>query len=322
MTPGNQAESGWQALYYAGAAAALVAALIFRRNLGAELTAFNGFGILTIPAEEPVSALDWFMAFEEDWLAGLALFHFGDVVNYLLVGLIFLALYGALRRINQGAMLAATAFGFMGIAVNMATNRALAMYALSNRYSEAASEVQRGALLASGEALLAIENPSAAFKGTGYNFSLFLVLAAGLVISIVMLRSTIFPKATAYTGIVANGIALGFFVTLLLAPSLIWLPPTASALFRIAWYILIAVGLLRLGRQMNQQSKSWATKIRIEDNNYVSTTINCHALMAQSGHDRALKIAATHVGQPDDHVDQLHRPQERQMLHDAYQLCA
>lgn len=255
MTTGNQAEGGWRALYYSGAAAALIAVLIFRRNLGAELMAFNGFGILMIPAEEPFSALDWFKVFELDSLAGLALFHFGDVINYLLVGLIFLALYGALRQINQGAMLAATAFGFVGIAASLATNQALAMYALSNRYSEAASEVQRAAILASGEALLAIENPSAAFKGTGYNLSLFLVLAAGLVISTVMLRSANFPKATAYTGILANGIALGYFVALLLAPSLTWLPPTASALFRMAWYILIAVGLFRLGRRISKEGR-------------------------------------------------------------------
>lgn len=45
-------------MYFIGGAAALVAVLVFRRNLAAELVAFQGFGIFTLPAEEPVSALE------------------------------------------------------------------------------------------------------------------------------------------------------------------------------------------------------------------------------------------------------------------------
>jgi hypothetical protein len=45
---------------------------------------------------------------------------------------------------------------------------------------------------------------------------------------------------------------------LLLAPSLVWLPPTLSALFRLAWYILIAVGLFRLWASSNKNSSGGA----------------------------------------------------------------
>lgn len=243
-------------IFYAGGVAALLAVLVFRRNLSAELSAFQGFGLFDVPAEAPSSALDWFALFERDWLAGLLLFNFGDLINYLLVGLIFLALYGALKRINQGLMLAAVAFGFMGITVNLASNRALAMLSLSNRFADAATAGQRATVMAAGEAVLALDNPGAAFKGTGYYLSLFLVLVAGLVISIITLRSPDFPKATGYLGILANGINLGFFVALLVAPSLIWLPPTAAALFRIGWYILIALGLFRLASRIDRGSKN------------------------------------------------------------------
>jgi hypothetical protein len=69
-----------------------------------------------------------------------------------------------------------------------------------------------------------------------------------LIISVVMLRSRDFARATGYVGIVANGAGLGYFVALAYAPAILALPPVISAPFRLIWYILIAVGLLRLGR--------------------------------------------------------------------------
>ena len=64
-----------------------------------------------------------------------------------------------------------------------------------------------------------------------------------------MLRSRVFGKATAWAGILANGLALGHFVALALAlaPIIAGLPTIVSAPFRMVWYILIAVGLFRLG---------------------------------------------------------------------------
>jgi hypothetical protein len=78
--------------------------------------------------------------------------------------------------------------------------------------------------------------------------SLFLVLIAGLIISVVMLRSELFSKATAFTGILANGIGLCYFITLALAPAIYWIPHPISAPFRVIWYFLIAVRLLKLGK--------------------------------------------------------------------------
>jgi hypothetical protein len=73
-----------------------------------------------------------------------------------------------------------------------------------------------------------------------------------LIISIVMLRSNVFSTATAILGILANGIALCYFIALAFAPALAWLPPPISAPFRLIWYILIAAQLLKLGRMEKQ----------------------------------------------------------------------
>jgi hypothetical protein len=77
---------------------------------------------------------------------------------------------------------------------------------------------------------------------------LFLVWLAGLIISIVMLRSEIFSKATAITGILANGIGLCFFLGLAFALEWYWLSIPISAPFRVIWYFLIALRLFKLAK--------------------------------------------------------------------------
>lgn len=240
---GETADAGWRALFILGGIAALTAVLVFRRYFSVELMQFKGFGLFNVPDEWPATALEWFALFQGDRLVGLLLFDLFDLVNYGLVGLIFLALYGALRTVNQGAMLTALACGFAGIAVYFASNQTLALSHLSDRFATAASEAEQATFAAAGEALLAIHT-----HGAGMLLSLFLVLLAGLIISMVMLRSTVFNKATAIVGILYNGIGLGYFMALPFNPDTIWIFPTISAPFRVIWYILIAFKLFQLAR--------------------------------------------------------------------------
>jgi hypothetical protein len=165
-----------------------------------------------------------------------------DIVNYLLVGLIFLALYGALRRANKVAMTVALATGLVGVAAYLASNQAFALLALSGQYAAASTDAMQATFLAAGEALLAIHNPN------GIHLSLFLVALAGLIVSVVMLRSHVFGKATAIVGVVANSLVLTYYVALPVVPAVAFLFPAASAPFRLLWYILIAWRLFQLGR--------------------------------------------------------------------------
>lgn len=234
-------------LYRVGGVAALIAVLVFRRNLGSELVGFKGFGIFDVPTTYPSSAIDWFTLLQNNRFVGLALLNIFDIINYALVGLIFLALSAALRKADKSAMAIATIFGFVGIAVYFASNQAFSMLSLSDQYSIATTDDRRIILLAAGEALLAVNNPGAINQGTGIYISLLLVLLAGLIISIVMLLSSIFNKATAYVGILANGLGLGSFIALALLPAIYVFFPIISAPFRVIWYILIALRLFRLG---------------------------------------------------------------------------
>lgn len=239
----------WRALYITGGIAALLAVFVFRRNLGAELALLSNFGIVGgVPKTPLISAIDWFKLLQDNRLVGLTLLNFFDLVEYALVGLIFLSLYGALRRTSKSAMLIATTSGLIGIAVYFASNQAFAMLALSQRYASATNDTQRSMYLAAGESLLAVNNPGSIYQGTGIYLSLFFVLLAGLIISVVMLRGAIFSKATAVTGILANGIGLCYFITLAFVPAIYWIPHPISAPFRVVWYFLIALRLFKLAK--------------------------------------------------------------------------
>lgn len=250
----NSPDASWRALYIAGAAAAILAVAIFRRNLGVELHTFDGFGIFDVPGEWPITAQEWFSLLQADPFVGLVLFGVVDLVNYVLVGIIFLALYGALRRVNRAAMLAATTSCFVGIAAYLASNQSFSMLSLSSKHAAAASSAEIDMFLAAGEALLAVHDPGSLSQGIGIYASLFFVLAAGLIVSIVMLKSAVFNNATAIVGILANGIALFYFISLLFAPEIVWIPHTLSAPLRLIWYILIAIKLIQLALRSNDES--------------------------------------------------------------------
>ncbi len=232
-------DAAWKGLFRVGGVAALIAGLVFRRNLGAELMLLRSIDIINVgPTTPPGTVMDWFALLQNNPLFGLTLLNLFDMVNYALVGLMFLALLAALRRVSQSAMAIAAFLGFVGIAVYLASNQALTMLSLSTQYAAATTDAQRSMLLAAGQATIAIHH-NASYEGTGVYMSFFLVTVAGLIISVVMLRSDAFSKVTAYVGLLANGFGLGYYFAGAKAPAMVALPLSVSAIFLLAWYVLI-----------------------------------------------------------------------------------
>lgn len=240
----------WKLLYRIGAVAILIAVLFFRRYYGAELSAFNGFGIYAMPETEPVAAQEWFDVLQNYSYVGLSWLGIQDMVNYLLVGVFFLALYAALKEYAPSLMLVAISFGLLSVGIYLVNNQAFALWGLSQKYAEATTEAQRNIYLAAGESLLAIHNPAGLPNlGSGSHISLFLVFIAGLLFSIVALRSGVFPKSIAIFGLLTNIIGLCFFPLLVFAPKWHWIAPTTSAPFRMLWYLTSAWQLWKMGKE-------------------------------------------------------------------------
>ncbi|MEJ2711121.1 MAG: DUF4386 family protein [Anaerolineales bacterium] len=231
-------------LFKAGAVAALIAALVFRRNLDAEIILLRATGIIQVgPTAPPSTIVGWFRLLRVHKLLGLTFLNVFDLLNYVLVGVIFLALYAALRRASPSFMALATTLGLAGSLTYFVSNRAFAMLSLSDQYAAATTGVQRATLLNAGQVTLAIHH-NASHQGIYVSF--LFVSVAGLIISAVMLRSGIFSKTTAYAGLLANGLGLGYYPAFAFAPALVFLPLSLSALFLLAWYIGIGRRLWRL----------------------------------------------------------------------------
>jgi hypothetical protein len=233
-------DKGLKGMYVLGGIAALVAALVFRRWLAAELDLIRGMGILSI--SQPLTVEDWFSLLQSRPLAGLVLLNGLDIVNYLLVGLIFTALYFALRDFNKPFMTLSLMLVFSGIALFLSSNQAFSLLSLSGRYARAL-EVDRAFLRDTGRMLLALNNELS--FGTGVFWAFIFVNLSGLIAALVMMNG-VFGKATAWVGVIAHGVGLGFFFTLALYPEATFIPLSLSALFLLAWYILIAIRLFRL----------------------------------------------------------------------------
>lgn len=110
---------GWSGLYKMSGVAALTAAVLFRRNMGAELSLFTGVEKI------PQTAVAWFTLLQQSPFIGLAFLAVFDLVNYELVGLVFLALGVALWETNRSGTAVALAAGLVGIAVGFAANISL-----------------------------------------------------------------------------------------------------------------------------------------------------------------------------------------------------
>ena len=191
----QEADSRWGRLYKIGGAAAVFSVVIIPIQL-----------IIFIVGGQPKTALGWFDLFRDNELAGLLAFEILFVVNAALGIATTLALYVALRRVSESLMAIATVLGLVEAVAFIVARPALEMLYLSNQYADASSAAQRAALLAAGEAVLAT------FHGTAFHVGINLFSIYYLIVSIVMLRSNIFGRVTAYTGIVAAILNWGLYV--------------------------------------------------------------------------------------------------------------
>lgn len=221
------ADPYWRWLYRIGGAAALFAAAM----IPIQLTVF-------IIWSQPETALGWFTLFEDSKLAGLLAFELLLVISTALGIATTLALYVALRGVNESLMAIALVVGLLEAVAFIMARPAFEMLYLSERYAAATTDAQRAMFLGAGEAMLAT------FNGTAFHLSINFFSIYFLIVSIVMLRSHIFGRVIAYLGILA-----ALFNWALYVPQIgIFLSILSIVPFWAIWLILVARKLLQLAR--------------------------------------------------------------------------
>lgn len=225
-TDTNIPDSNWKSLYRVGGAAA-VAVLVF---IPIQMIIF----LLWPP---PSTVIGWFTLFQNNILVGLLDMDLLLIVDYALMGVIFLALWGALKRANQSVITLALTLELVGVTTYFASTTAFEMLSLSNHYAAAITDAERAIFLAAGEAMLAT------WQGTAFNVSYILAAIALLIVSVIMLHSHVFRRAIAHVGIVAAVLmfvpptagTIGLYFSLIsLAPTVIWLVLIARKLLQLA----------------------------------------------------------------------------------------
>jgi hypothetical protein len=195
----------------------------------------------------PTTVVDWYALLQANPFVGLSLLAFFDLLNYALVGVIFLALGAALWQVNKSATALALVSGWVGVTLNLASNISLTMFSFSQRYTAAASAAQRADLLTAGQAVLAGSDPLAATPGTGALVSLLLVALAGLLFSLVLLPS---HRATAILGLLASGCDLAYCLVFPLTPiAPVYLLLAVAGLFWMLWHLLVARVLWKFAKE-------------------------------------------------------------------------
>lgn len=236
------AEANWESLYTLGAVSALLAVLF--GVLEIVLTFLPGGArvspeLLTVPL--------WFERFQANPL--LELRNLG-LVNIFLTTfgvLLSFALFAAHRKVNSGLAGLALTISSIGAAIFFATNRCFSMLSLSNRYAAATDDAHRAALVAAGEAMLAVGQSHT--PGTFLAFAL--ASLSGLFMTWVMLRGGVFSRVTASVGMVGFAFLLIFeicsdFVPVLFDTAMIF--AIIGGIASMVWYIMVARRLFQLAK--------------------------------------------------------------------------
>jgi hypothetical protein len=197
---------------------------------------------MSAPPPYEGTAIDWFRLFQRDPIVGLINFELLMVLYTIISIPISLALYMTLRRGHPAFTALYLALSLTGVIAFIAARPAFEMLYLSNGYAAATSDAQRSMFLAAGQVLVAT------FHGTAFHVSYILGSLSGLIISLVMLKSNVFSKATAAVRIASSVCDFGLYV-----PGIGMYISIFSVLFLVIWNILIARRLFQLGQNGKEE---------------------------------------------------------------------
>jgi len=191
---------------------------------------------------QPASAAQAFDLLQRHRVVGLLRLDLPTVAVMPLYYLLFLGLFAALRKVDHANALLSTALAFAGVTLVLATPTALSMLPLSDKFAAATTDAMRAQLLAAGEAIMAAD----IWHSTGAILGGVLLQCGAVLISVVMLRGSVFSKATAWLGIVMHSLDLAHIVGGLFLPiSGVILLAIAGPLYPV-WFFLVGRRLLRL----------------------------------------------------------------------------
>lgn len=223
------ADSRWKALYKIGGIAAVISEIVLILGIVAV------FVWPYSPGNNSTESI--FLLLQNDKLGGLISLDIHLVVGNLFGIFLFLALYVSLKQVNESYALIALVIGLFAAVLIIPARPIFELFTLSELYVTATTEAVKSQYLATGEVLLAF------FNGTSWFINTLLGGLSLLLSSVLMLRSKVFSKATAYVGIMTNIAVCGFFI-----PGIGMLLLFLSLPGYMIWYFQLARRFFQMGR--------------------------------------------------------------------------
>jgi hypothetical protein len=227
-TEHTETKHDWKPLFNLGG----VSALMMVGIIIAQMIVF-----MSAPPPYEGGASAWFALFQNNKIIGLIDFELLMILYVFLSLPITLALYVLLRRVSPSFTAVYIVLSLIGVMSFIVARPAFEMLSLSNGYAAASTDAERAIYLSAGETLLAI------FHGTAFQVSYILGSLGGLIISLVMLKTNVFSKTTAYLRLASSVFDFGLYVPVVGMYIAIF-----SVLFLLIWDILVARRLFQLGR--------------------------------------------------------------------------
>jgi hypothetical protein len=225
------ADSRWKDLYKIGGISSMVIAVSI-------LFAVAAYFIW--PYKGAFSSMESiFVTLQTDRLGGLISLDISMLLIAPVNILMFLAIYAALKRFNESVALIALVLALTAVVLVIVCRPLVELVSLSNRYAAATDVAEKMRYLAAGEAL------RAQLDGTAWTMQTIFFMLAGLVNSLLMLRTRLFSKATAWLGTINSVVGLGFFLPII-GILLLFL----NTIGTVPWCLLLSRDLFRLGNSL------------------------------------------------------------------------
>jgi hypothetical protein len=150
-------DDSWRSVFKIGGAAAVTVLALMPVQM-----------VVYIVWPPPDTVTGWFTLLQDKPLVGLLDLDLLLLVDYILLGIVFVALWVKLREVDQSAMTIALFLETLAVASYFASTAAFEMLALSNHYAAAPTNAERAASMAAGHSMMAT------WEGTAFNTSYIL----------------------------------------------------------------------------------------------------------------------------------------------------
>ncbi len=202
------------------------------------------FLIMMFIGPPPKTVEECFLLLNENKLAGLLRLDILTVFTMPLYYIIFFSIYFAIKRSDQGMALFSTLLIFVGLTLYLSTASVFSYLNLSEKYATATTDLEKNQILAAGEAIFS----SDMWRGTSAFIGGLLLQTGALLISFLMLKSNVFSKITAYTGIFIYGLDLIHIIMALFLPVLSSILMVIAGTFYLLWFALVGFRLFSLSK--------------------------------------------------------------------------